>query len=128
MSDKEAVPEWNDLMTRRGRLVLSDSVMPVFWREIQTNHQWQIIMFGVARRWDSSRYVIEGCSWLFEPLDNGATMPEYMLEVSEDDNGKVTAVNAVPVPLGQSVHASIAAIRCRRKPRRKLANPRLTNL
>ena len=94
MSDKEAVPEWDDLMKRRGWLFIPDCMMQTFWQGIQANPNWQIVIDAIERLPHKDGCDISGCSWLFEPLSDKEGAPEYLVEITEDDNGKVIAVRA----------------------------------
>ena len=110
MSDKEAVPEWDDLMKRRGWLFIPDCMMQTFWQGIQANPNWQIVIDAIERLPHKDGCDISGCSWLFEPLSDKEGAPEYLVEITEDDNGKVIAVRAERFtlsPLKEKIDESI---------------------
>ena len=87
-------PEWDDLMKRRGWLFIPDYMMQTFWQGIQANPNWQIVIDAIERLPHKDGCDISGCSWLFEPLSDKEGAPEYLIEITEDDNGKVIAVRA----------------------------------
>lgn len=91
--------KWDDLMKRQGRVTLADIDMPTFWREIQTNPDWQIVIDFIERKpnLDDDGYIIYGCSKLFAPIAPEEEPPVYYLEVLAGRFGKPSNVVAIPI-------------------------------
>lgn len=90
--------EWQDLMSRRGYIRVSKKALPDFWSAIQTNPDYQIVVFSVEYHWADDTYIIGGCSRLFEALTNEAeTAPQYWLQMWQaDEMSCCAAIKCLP--------------------------------
>lgn len=90
-------PDWGNLMRRKGRARIPFDMLPYFWLAIQNNLNWQIVIFRAefCEMFARNEMIFEGCSMLFDPLDDGAMLPEYVFEISEErsEGGRREVVN-----------------------------------
>jgi hypothetical protein len=88
--------DWQDLKRRRGHVRLADEELLTFWRDFQTNLDWQIVIFSIEPDRRPGVNIISGYSRLFRPISAHESAPYYYLEMNDSDEGMYFTAEECP--------------------------------